>query len=434
MATVKIDWTQDLGKMKPLHGVGQMPTHTLINKNFHYMTEAGVPYSRLHDFLLMTAHCNPVDIPGMFPDFDKDPKDPASYDFAFSDVLIKYIVDAGVEPFWRLGVTFENFTAVKGYHVFPPKDPQRWAEICEGVIRHYTEGWANGFHYDIKFWEIWNEPDNHESYPENNGWAGTKEEYYELYDVTARHLKKCFPHLMIGGYASCGFYALTEGATNSGNCSPRHAYFIEFLDGFIDYIKAHGSPLDFFSWHSYPDSPENLRVYARYARKRLDDAGFTDTVTSLNEWNPLPHLRGTAEHAAVISACLNVMQEEPVDNAMFYDARIGVSMYGGMFNPMTQTPFPSYYSFMAFNTLYKLGTMRRAEYGDGLYALAASNEKLGAIIISNPTDKDIPLDVKFSGEVLECKVIDSFRNLSPIGDRVPDKIEKGTVLLINVMF
>ena len=148
MANIKIDWTRDLGAMKPLHGVGQMPTHTLRNTHFHYMTEAGVPYSRLHDFLIMTAHCNPVDIPGMFPDFTKDPKDPDSYDFAFADVLVKYIIDAGVEPFWRLGVTFENFTAIKGYHVFPPKDPQKWAEICEGVIRHFTEGWANGFYYN----------------------------------------------------------------------------------------------------------------------------------------------------------------------------------------------------------------------------------------------------------------------------------------------
>ena len=92
--------------------------------------------------------------------------------------------------------------------------------VCSPIFLNYTEGWANGFYYDIRYWEIWNEPDNYETYPDNNGWAGTKEEYYELYDVTARHLKKCFPHLKIGGYASCGFYALTEASANSGKCSP----------------------------------------------------------------------------------------------------------------------------------------------------------------------------------------------------------------------
>ena len=382
--------------------------------------------------LIMTAHCNPVDIPGMFPDFSKDPSNPESYDFAFADEITKALIDARCEPFWRLGVTFENFTAIKGYHVFPPKSPEKWARICEGVIRHYTEGWANGFYYDIRYWEIWNEPDNYETYPDNNGWAGTKEEYYELYDVTARHLKKCFPHLKIGGYASCGFYALTETSANSGKCSPRHEYFIEFLNGFIDYIKKTGAPLDFFSWHSYPEALENLRVYARYARARLDEAGFTETETSLNEWNPRPELRGTAAHAALIASCLTIMQEEPVDTGMFYDARMGVSLYGGMFNPLTQTPFPSYYSFMAFNSLYKLGYQCRAEYSAPLYALAASNGKRGSVMIVNDTDKDEDIELSFEGNIREVKIIDSFRMLSPIGDVMPNVAPKQSVLLLEI--
>ena len=434
MAKISVNWSEKIKAMKPVHGVNQAPTHNLETDNFHYLTEAGIPYARLHDFLIMTAHCNPVDIPGMFPDFSKDPKDPASYDFAFADVLVKGLIDAGVEPFWRLGVTFENYTAVKGYHVFPPKSPKKWAEICEGVIRHYTEGWADGFHYNINFWEIWNEPDNYETYPENNGWAGTKEEYYELYEVTAKHLKSCFPHLKIGGYSSCGFYALTEAKHNSGNCSPRHEYFIEFFDGFLKHIKETGAPLDFFSWHSYPDDPAEVRVYARYARARLDEAGYTDTLTSFDEWNARPQERGTPMHAAVTAAVLSVAQEEPIDNAMFYDARMGVSMYGGMFNPLTQLPFPTYYAFMAFDELYRLGTEVKYEMNDsdGIYALAASNGKRGAILISNPTQDDVPLELNFEGEIYECKIISETRNLSAMGHVMPRIISGGTTLLITV--
>ena len=40
-----------------------------------------------------------------------------------------------------------------------PKDFKKWAVICEHIIRHYTEGWADGFFYDMPYWEIWNEPD-----------------------------------------------------------------------------------------------------------------------------------------------------------------------------------------------------------------------------------------------------------------------------------
>ncbi|MBI4578450.1 MAG: hypothetical protein HY718_02035 [Planctomycetes bacterium] len=38
------------------------------------------------------------------------------------------------------------------------KDFAKWAKICVNIIRHYNEGWADGFHYNIRYWEIWNEP------------------------------------------------------------------------------------------------------------------------------------------------------------------------------------------------------------------------------------------------------------------------------------
>ena len=47
----------------------------------------------------------------------------------------------------------------KRYGSIPPKDPAKWARICEHIIRHMNEGWAGGHHYGIEYWEIWNEPD-----------------------------------------------------------------------------------------------------------------------------------------------------------------------------------------------------------------------------------------------------------------------------------
>ena len=42
---------------------------------------------------------------------DADENDPKSYRFAFTDALVKALVDNGVEPFFRLGVTIENFVS-----------------------------------------------------------------------------------------------------------------------------------------------------------------------------------------------------------------------------------------------------------------------------------------------------------------------------------
>ena len=173
-----------IGKIKPMHAVGQPPVELGNNgvedDMFHYLTEANIPYSRLHDTGGCYASNVFVDIPNLFRDFDADENDPDSYDFAFTDELISKMVAAKVEPYFRLGVTIENAHMVKAYRVFPPKDSAKWARICEHVIRHYNEGWANGFHFGIKYWEIWNEPDNEESIELNNMFKGTAEEYYEL--------------------------------------------------------------------------------------------------------------------------------------------------------------------------------------------------------------------------------------------------------------
>lgn len=49
MATVAVDFNTRIGAIKPVHGVGQPPFYGLDFSLFHYLTEAGIPFSRLHD-------------------------------------------------------------------------------------------------------------------------------------------------------------------------------------------------------------------------------------------------------------------------------------------------------------------------------------------------------------------------------------------------
>ena len=422
MSSITVNFQNTVGKIKPMHGVGQPPFAGSNFRMFHYLTEAGIPFSRLHDVGGIFGGGRWVDIPNLFRDFDADPDDPASYDFTFTDLLITALMEAGAEPFFRLGVTIENDAAIKSYRIDPPKDPHKWAVICEHVIRHYTEGWADGFKYDIRCWEIWNEPENFEDPSENQMWTGTKEQYYELYDVTAKHLKACFPHLKIGGYASCGFYAITNGGGSS-----REKYFLTFFDGFLDYIKSHGSPMDFFSWHSY-SSIENTVIWASWCRKRLDEAGFTDCETTCNEWNPEVNLRGSARHAALVCGMMLGMQNSPLDSAMFYDARYGTSIYGSMFNPLTAEPFPAYYSFMAFNELYKRGDQVQLVCDiPGVYACAAKGEDC-AVVIANTNNTPAELNLTGIGQVKSAKIITDGVNL---GDwDVCDTIPAESVLVL----
>ncbi len=411
MSTIAVDFGKTVGTIKPMHGVGQAPFNWMDFSMFHYLKEAGIPFSRLHDVGGPFAQNAWVDIPNVFRDFDADVNDPASYDFGFTDKLIAALVEQGVEPFYRLGVTIETAVYIKPYRIFPPKDYQKWAEICEHVIRHYTEGWADGFHYTMRYWEIWNEPDGGEEDLSGNAmWQGTRKDYFEMYTVAAKHLKACFPHLKIGGYASCGFYAILKNYVKEANSTPMTENFLEFFHLFLAYIKEHDAPLDFFSWHSYDSIAANV-IYQNYAKEELIKAGYGHVETFLDEWNCQVMLRGTAQHAAITAGMMLALQDTSLDGAMFYDARLGQSVYGGIFDPMSHKPLPAYYALTAFNRLYQLGEqVLLTQDMEDVYAVAAKKDGRGAIVIANTTDKEIPVEVNFDGTLDYCIITDDDRN------------------------
>ena len=406
MANIQVNFSQTKGKIKPMHGVGQPPFVGVDFEKFHFLQDAGIPFSRLHDVGGGYGGFRFVDIPNLFRDFDADPTDPDAYDFTFTDLLVTALVKQNIEPFFRLGVTIENQAEIKAYRIFPPKDYLKWAKICEGVIRHYTEGWANGFHYNIRYWEIWNEPDFNYILVKNQMWRGSREDFYEFYGVASKYLKNCFPHLKIGGYASCGFsgaIALANGETPS----ERAQYWLDFFHGFLKYAKENACPLDYFSWHSYGSIESTANIQANYVRNKLDAYGFVNTETICNEWNVDFNLRGTLQHAAEVTGMMLAFQDSPLDSAMFYDARFGTSIYGGMFNPLTGEPFPAYYGFKAFNELYKRGNQIALECDtEGLYAVAAVGETDKCIVIANTTEQDLPLNLSMDGQIKECLLLD----------------------------
>ena len=392
------DFDKIIGKIKPMHAVGQPPfgvsNDGIDDSMFHYLTEANIPYSRLHDAGGIFAANLFVDIPNLFRNFDADENDPASYDFAFTDALFVKMIEAGIEPYFRLGVTIENAHMIKAYRVYPPADPHKWARICEHVVRHYNEGWADGFRFGIKYWEIWNEPDNEESIELNNMFKGTAEEFYDLYAATAMHLRECFgDSIKIGGYASTGLYVgymqeeeKYKQPHEVTHWEARAIYHTKYFLGFLDRVKRDGLPLDFFSHHSYMDVKRTVDIQ-HYAEKLLADAGFPDIEIHLNEWNTdrTRETRGTTKASADVAAMMMAMHDTKMSMMCYYDARFDTSVYGGLFNPLTAQPFCTYYSFKAFGQLYAMENQAEVtgDFGGGLYAMAATNGKERGILITN---------------------------------------------------
>lgn len=432
MMNIHVNFENRIGKIKPMHAVGQPPLEFTSTKHFHYLTEAGIPQSRLHDVAGAYASNRYVDIPNIFRDFSADENDPKSYCFEFTDILIKALIDANVEPYFRLGVTIENQRLIKRFSTYPPADFEKWARICEHIIRHYNEGWANGFHYGIKYWEIWNEADDELDPEKSSMWCGTNEEYFRLYDVTAKHLKACFgERIKIGGYAATGIYKTGGDESLTGLDHPakdNNEHRINFIHNFFKYISKHQSPIDFFSYHSYANI-SNTVAFVRYYDAILKKYGYDHIERHLNEWNLCWAIPGVSceekDHLAFSShslAMMLAMQREFVDILHYYDARMSSSCNGGLFNSETRKPTNTYFAFHMFNSLYKLENEVSCSTDEPtVYAVAATNKKRSVLILANTDNKPIELELNLSGaDTSDAEIlrIDSIYRYSPTGERI----------------
>ncbi len=375
MSTVKVDFSKIERNIKIMHAVNNGPVvagKDQTRGNQDYFAHARIPYARTHDASFFSGYGgeHTVDIRAIFPNFDADVNDEASYDFDCTDLYMKQIFQYGAKPFYRLGSRIEH--EIKKYGTLPPKDFKKWAQICEHIIAHYTEGWANGFHYDMEYWEIWNEPDlDPEDSTNKRCWGGTEAEFAELFKISAKHLKARFPHLKIGGPAIAG----------------DEKWMVRFLDR----LKGTDTPLDFFSWHWYWTEPCDVALKGTRIRKILDDYGYHKTESILNEWNYVRSwtdefvysikqvigMKGAAFTSACMSSCQNT---GVVDMLMYYDAR--PTGFNGLFDMYTYEPLKGYYPFVMWSRLYDLENQTVAgSDDDNIYVVSAKKgDKLGILV------------------------------------------------------
>lgn len=424
---IRIDFDNAVDAIRPVHNIGRMPDYELDSEMNSYFTKANMTSCRTHDI-------NVTDIHRVFPDFSKDVNDESSYNFKECDKILAAIIDAGMEPFFRFGISWSDPVKSRE-HLLPPEDYDKWAQICEHIILHYNEGWADGFNYDIEYWEIYNEPDCQPEASVNNFWQGTPEEFYRLYDVTAKYLKGRFPELKFGGYGSCGFYALTKtNAVNTGSSS-QNQYFITFFEDFLDYVSERNTPMDFFTWHSYTTTGKNEQ-YIGYVREMLSESGYGDTEIIVDEWNynPTENDKIDRRYGANQTSMLIMFQNEGVDMAHYYCANYWPeSVHAGMFL-RNKEPSSAYYGFWAFGQMYRLGSqaeIKNMRLQEDLYALAATGEDGQALLLSNVSEKK-DRRLKFdAGDYVADKCMTVNEAGEWVEIPVPEKIEKGQMLYIT---
>ena len=381
-ATLKIDRSKIIGSLKPMNAVNNGPFPARGDQkcgNFDSYSKAGFPYARTHDANLCYDYGGPhiVDITAVFPNFDADETDPASYDFTLTDIYIGNIIKSGTQVFYRLGQSIEHWE--KKYGIYPPKDFAKWARICEQIILHFNEGWADGYHYGIQYWEIWNEPDlDPDDSPNKRCWGGTKAQFFDLFEIAAKYLKSRFPHLKIGG--------------------PALACSRQWAEDFLVEMHRRNVPIDFFSWHRYDKNPRRVGEVCEIFREMLDRNGYSKAESILNEWNyvrdwgdnwiyslrSMTGLKGASFATAVMCVC----QDKPLDMLMYYDARVFTGM-NGLFDRLSLEPGKTYYPYFAFHKMRQSGQEIVSESdSDSIYSLAVSDGKQMQVLLTYYSDDD----------------------------------------------
>ena len=162
--------------------------------------------------------------------YKEDDKGNPEYNYQYIDVLYDFILGIGMKPFVELG--FMPSALASGDqtifwwrgNVSPPKDYNKWADLISNLTLHFTERYGPE---EVKTWyfEVWNEPNLSPGF-----WTGTQEEYFKLYEYSARAIKNVNPEYKVGGPATAGAAWVPET--------------IEFCD-------KNSVPLDFISTHTY---------------------------------------------------------------------------------------------------------------------------------------------------------------------------------------
>lgn len=393
METLKFDTTKKVRDFKILNATNGGPwcrRHATdqFRSNFEDYKAARIPYSRNHDSGVCGIYGGPYshDITYIFPNFSADVNKPDAYDFACTDESILATLDAGTETFFRLGQTIEH--QIKKHGTIPPKDFYKWAQICEHIIMHYNYGWANGFNLNIQYWEIWNEPDlDPDDSTNKRTWGGTKAQFFDLYEITAKYLKTRFPELKIGG--------------------PALAHNENWARDFLSEMNKRNVPIDFFSWHIYCIEPKDLISKAERMKTMLIDNGYEKTETILNEWN---YVKGWTDEfiysiktitglkgAAFVMACISEVQKcDALDMLMYYDTR--PSAFCGAFDFYTYEPLKTYYALMWYGKFYDMSSEIRCETSiENIYTLCGINEEekiLCVITNYSDNDKSLPKEIK----------------------------------------
>ena len=426
LAVVTADFTAETGRIRPeLHSSGFGPQICSCSSNDLAAIRAmGFKASRTHDWALINPGQCVCDYYHIFPLKHLDAKDPRNYVFAQTDYLLKRTrEELGHDVFFRLGTSIEHSGNKVHFNAAIPDDFDKVAEVFAGTVRHYNRGWADGFNWGIKYWEIWNEPDGGSTMwclPEGDkAENGDKEEqkrrdlkrrdlFVKFFVTCLKRLKAEFPEAKVGGPAMC---------------EVNRDYFRALLAG----CKEAGVRPDFISWHHYVDAPDWIIGEINAARKLCDEFGFTDCELIIDEWHyfnydlygwaelrsPDPEIQkrvwsGPGSHNGIDSSCFNLtllskFQHSCLSQGYYY----GCNNRGSWgFKDAMNAKYKVFYGLCLFGEMMRGYTRMFASTDDGTVstlAAASSDGRKRALLVTDYRGKGLEVSVDVKGIPADAK-------------------------------
>jgi xylan 1,4-beta-xylosidase len=314
--------------------------------------------------------------------YDEDAQGSPIYNFSYVDQIYDGLLAAGVRPFVEISFMPKKLAARDAPHPFwyhpnvaPPKDWGKWELLMERFARHLVERYGES---EVAQWyfEVWNEPNI-------DFWAGEPKEatYYQLYDTTARALKKVSPKLRVGGPATA------QAA---------------WVDRFLQHCAQNNVPVDFVSTHVYSNDrsedvfgtheqisrdkmvcravrkvhdqiqasawPQMPLIWSEFNASYKNETEVTDT-TYMGPWM-----------ASTISQCdglVDIMAYWTFSDVFEEQGVIKQPFYGG-FGLLAERGIPKP-SFHVFALLHRLGDERIAVDSD---SVLATRRKDGTLVVA----------------------------------------------------
>ncbi len=372
-AELSVDFGEVVGQVRPaLHasGMGGQLVGVVSGKEPELLAPLNLWGARTHDWALINAGQRICDTHFVFPLLHLDPSDPSNYFFGPTDEILDRTVNLlGLNVLFRMGTSIESVntrrTAEKNPRYYNSVEPEDWGKYVgalEGIIRHYTEGWANGFKWGekMRYWELWNEPNDRPG----GSWIVTSQDpdkerndarFFEFFVYTLGRLKARFPHLKFGGPAVC--------------------YRDEkFLRALLAKCREAGYAPDFISWHNYSCEPDMMLDEPAKIRAICDEYGFTDTELMINEWHYITPGRfwgdnsteamarridpttglGGIDSSVYTLQVLCGLQSTCLDQAYFYGCNYAPGSWWGILKPDGR-PNKVYYGLEAFGSAIAAG-------------------------------------------------------------------------------